>query len=135
MRIVVGYDGSDAAKLALERAGTLAGPDDQVVAVAVAEIRASSVLTEGAQLDPSAVHRQREHVEEAETFLAKRGIEAEAVLGQGDPADVIVDLAKERGADLIIVGHRGLNPAERLLLGSVSTKVVHRAECDVLVVR
>jgi nucleotide-binding universal stress UspA family protein len=38
-------------------------------------------------------------------------------------------------ADLIIVGTRGLNTAQRLLLGSVSTKVMHHAPCDVLVVR
>jgi nucleotide-binding universal stress UspA family protein len=44
-----------------------------------------------------------------------------------------VNVAKD--ADLIVVGSRGLNPVQRILLGSVSSKVVHRAECDVLVVR
>jgi nucleotide-binding universal stress UspA family protein len=46
---------------------------------------------------------------------------------------VILNSAKD--ADLVVVGSRGLNPIQRLLLGSVSSKVVHRAECDVLVVR
>jgi nucleotide-binding universal stress UspA family protein len=134
MRIVVGYDGSDPAKRALERAAALAGPGDQVVLVGVAEIHARPVLTEGALLDPSEVDRRRRDLEEAQSFLAQRGVEADVVLGQGDPGTLIVDVAKERGADLIIVGHRGLNPIERLVLGSVSSKVVHRADRDVLVV-
>jgi nucleotide-binding universal stress UspA family protein len=134
MRIVVGYDGSEPAKRALQRAAALAGPDDDVVVVAVAEIHARPVLTEGAQLDPSEIPRRRRELDEAKAFLAERGIAAEVVLGQGDPGTVIVDVAGERNADLIIVGHRGLNPIERLLLGSVSSKVVHRADRDVLVV-
>jgi nucleotide-binding universal stress UspA family protein len=52
---------------------------------------------------------------------------------QEDPGDVVVEMAKD--ADLAIVGSRGLNPLQRFLMGSVSSKVVHRAECDVLVVR
>jgi nucleotide-binding universal stress UspA family protein len=45
---------------------------------------------------------------------------------------VILETAKD--ADLVVVGKRGLNPLQRLVLGSVSSKVIHRAECDVLVV-
>ena len=47
---------------------------------------------------------------------------------------MIVQEAEESGADLIVVGTRGLNAAKRLVLGSVSTNVVHHAPCDVLVV-
>jgi nucleotide-binding universal stress UspA family protein len=65
--------------------------------------------------------------------LAERGVDAETVEAQGDPGEAILDSAKD--ADLVVVGSRGLNPFQRLLLGSVSSKVVHRAECDVLVVR
>jgi nucleotide-binding universal stress UspA family protein len=135
MRIVVGYDGSDGAKRALERAAALTGPEDQVVVVAAAEMRARPVLTEGAQLDPSEISRRRRDVDEANTFLAERGIQGDVVLGQGDPATLIGEVAKERVADLIIVGNRGLNPLQRLMHGSVSSKVVERAESDVLVVR
>jgi nucleotide-binding universal stress UspA family protein len=134
MRIVVGYDGSEAAKRALAHAVALAGPDDVVVVVAVAEIHARPVLTEGALLDPSEIQQRQHDLEEAKAFLAEREVQADVVLGQGDPATVITELAKERDADLIVVGRRGLNPIERLLLGSVSSKVVQRADRDVLVV-
>jgi nucleotide-binding universal stress UspA family protein len=133
MKIVVGYDGSDGAKLALDRAITLAGDNGRITVVAAAETHARPGITEGVRLDPSEIQRRRKDLEEAKALLAERGIDAETLEAQGDPGDVILNSAKD--ADLVVVGSRGLNPFQRLLLGSVSTKVVHRAECDVLVVR
>ena len=133
MKIVVGYDGSEAAKRALERATTIAGESKRIVVVAAAESRAGAGITEGAHLDPSEVERRRRDLEEAKAYLSGRGVEAETIEAQGDPGDVVVEMAKD--ADLAIVGSRGLNPLQRLLMGSVSSKVVHRADCDVLVVR
>jgi nucleotide-binding universal stress UspA family protein len=133
MKIVVGYDGSDPAKRALERAMALAGDQGRIVVVVAAEPHARSGITEGAHLDPSEVQRRRKDLDEAQALLVERGFEAETVDAQGDPGNVIVEAAKD--ADLVIVGSRGLNPLQRLLLGSVSSKVVHRAGCDVLVVR
>lgn len=59
----------------------------------------------------------------------------DTVTAQGDPADGILDMAKEAGADMIVVGHRGLGRVRTLLLGSVAYKVVHHAECTVMAVR
>ncbi len=134
MRIVVGYDGSAGGKRALERVVSLHGEGDTVLVVAAAESHARTGITEqGAHLDPSEIARRRSDLEEARAFLAERGVEAETLEAQGDPGSVILHAAK--GADLIVVGSRGLNPIQRVLLGSVSSKIVHRAECDVLVVR
>jgi nucleotide-binding universal stress UspA family protein len=63
------------------------------------------------------------------------GIVAKAHLPMGRPADAILDLGEQIGADLIVVGSRGLGPVKRLLVGSVSEGVVHHAKCSVLVVR
>jgi nucleotide-binding universal stress UspA family protein len=133
MKIVVGYEGSDSAKRALQRVVDFAGNADRILVVAAAESHARTGITKGAHLDPSEVEQRRGDLEEAQQFLSERGIEAEAVEAQGDPGAVIIEAAKD--ADLVVVGSRGLNPLERLLLGSVSSKVVHRAPCDVLVVR
>jgi nucleotide-binding universal stress UspA family protein len=133
MKILVGYDGSVAAKRALERAAALAGEQNRIVVIAVAEPHVRTGITEGAHLDPSEIERRRRNLEDAQTFLSKRGIEAMMTEAQGDAGDEVVEAAKD--ADLAIVGSRGLNPLQRLLMGSVSSKVVHRADCDVLVVR
>ena len=60
-------------------------------------------------------------------------VSSEIILGS--PAQVIVDEAESWGADLIIMGSRGLGIWNRLLLGSVSNAVVHHAKCSVEVVR
>jgi nucleotide-binding universal stress UspA family protein len=133
MKIVVGYDGSDGAKRALDRAITLSGDDGRITVVAAAETHARPGITEGVRLDPSEIERRRKDLGEAKALLAARGVDAETLEAQGDPGNVILDSAED--ADLVVVGSRGLNPFQRLLLGSVSSKVVHRAECDVLVVR
>lgn len=54
---------------------------------------------------------------------------------QGHPAQVILDEAENWGADLIVMGSRGLGAWNRLLLGSVSNAVVHHAKCSVEIVR
>ena len=133
MKIVVGYDGSDPAKRALQRAADLAANGDRIVVVAAAEPHARTGIETGSHLDPSEFEQRRGDLEEAQRLLSERGIDAEPVEAHGDPGTAIVEAAKD--ADLIIVGSRGLNPVQRILLGSVSSKVVHRAACDVLVVR
>jgi nucleotide-binding universal stress UspA family protein len=60
---------------------------------------------------------------------------AEAHLREGPAVDEILDLAEEVGADLIVIGSRGLGAISRALLGSVSESVVKHAHCPVLVVR
>jgi nucleotide-binding universal stress UspA family protein len=60
-------------------------------------------------------------------------VEAETELLEGDPATRILELARERDVDLIVVGSRGLGTIASTLLGSVSSRVVHRADRPVLV--
>jgi nucleotide-binding universal stress UspA family protein len=78
--------------------------------------------------------RARE-LQEATAILKEHGVEATAVERRGDAATMILDEAEADGADLIVLGTRGLGSGKRWLLGSVSTKVLHHATCDVLVVR
>jgi len=78
---------------------------------------------------------QRAAAAEAEARLAESGISARSALPVGDAAAEIVRIGEASGADLNVLGARGLNPLKRLVLGSVSTKVLHQAPCDVLVVK
>jgi nucleotide-binding universal stress UspA family protein len=133
MKMVVGYDGSDNARRALERAAELAGGDGAITVVSVAGARlggARSVGVAGADLGNASAW-----LEVARAWLSEKGISAETVEGLGDPGHEIVEVAKKSGADLVVVGTRSRDLLERLLLGSVSTDVVHHAPCDVLVVR
>jgi nucleotide-binding universal stress UspA family protein len=135
-RIVVGFDGSAHARKALARAAEIANGATIAVVSAASPARllrdpAGGVSPE----DPADVEARTEALAEARKYLEDKGIAAQYVTGHGNPADVIVQEAEESGADLIIVGTRGLNAAQRVVLGSVSTNVVHHATVDVLVVR
>ena len=74
------------------------------------------------------------HVGPACASLRAAGISCEAVIRFGDPPDEILKLAREGGYDLIVMGRRGLGCAAKVLLGSVSDKVVKQASCPVVVV-
>lgn len=133
--IVVGYDGSEHADRALARAVALAQEGAKLVVVSAAALSPLTRDVGTSAVDPIAAEEARKALDKAQAELSAKGVEGRTVEAHGDPADMIVQQAKEAGADLIVVGTRGLNLAQRALLGSVSTKVVHHAPCDVLVVR
>lgn len=63
------------------------------------------------------------------------GVEAKGVIREGRPADEIVALAKEEGIDEIFIGSHGRHGAKKVLLGSVSARVVEYATCPVTVIK
>jgi len=61
------------------------------------------------------------------------GVQVEMVLLHGEPAKELLDFAEQQRIDMIATGAHGRTPVERLVLGSVSTKIVRSAQCWVLV--
>jgi len=74
-------------------------------------------------------------VESAVGFMKADGLEAEGVVLDGHPARMIVELARERAADLIVTGSHGRSGLERVLLGSTSERILNETPCAVLVVK
>jgi nucleotide-binding universal stress UspA family protein len=130
--IIIGYDGSEHADRALDRAAAIANGATLIV---VAAVPVSAYRGSPSAVDPIQAEEARKSLERAKERLQGSSAPVRTVESHGDPADALVNAAKEEGADLIVVGTRGLNFAERAVLGSISTKVVHHAHCDVLVVR
>ena len=62
----------------------------------------------------------------------ERGLEVTSEARQGDPADVLCDIAEQHGADLLVVGNKGM---QRRVLGSVPNSVSHKAPCSVVIVK
>ncbi len=141
--IVVGTDGSDTATQAVRQAIELArsvGARIELVSayepVSDARLREESIVV---PQDLQWMINPREDVdatlEEAAAEIRAAGVEVEVFARQGDPADAILDVAEERGSDLIVVGNKGMTGAKRFLLGSVPNKVSHHAPCSVLIIR
>jgi nucleotide-binding universal stress UspA family protein len=141
--IVVGTDGSDTAAKAVGQAAELAASVGATLLIVSAfEPISGSRLREEAQQVPDDVRwmvNPREDVDAtlqaAVELAADAGAESKTFARQGDPADAILDVAEEQGADLIVVGNKGMTGAKRFLLGSVPNKVSHHAPCSVLIVR
>jgi nucleotide-binding universal stress UspA family protein len=134
-KIVVGYDGTEPADRALERAAELAKAfDGELIVTSVAPVMVSVQRGMGA-IDPidSPEAHQRELVE-AQQKLAGKGVKVQYQPAIGEPAETIVEVAEQVGADLIVVGTREPNLIRRLLGTSVSESVQRHAHCDVLIV-
>ncbi|MFZ5471743.1 MAG: universal stress protein [Myxococcota bacterium] len=139
--ILVGIDGSDNSKKAAVKAAEMAqATGAKVTLMFVAE--PATVIPLSA-LDGMPVVRREYTPEELEQILGRLGaIAAELPIKPvekrveiGAIADTLCDQAQKLGADLIVVGARGLSPVKRWFLGSVSDRVVHHARTPVLVVR
>lgn len=134
--IVVGFDGSNESRLALEDAVELAdrsGATLKLVAVAqepaIAYGKGASMG--GYQELKEAVEEQvRERLDEALGSIPK-SVTAEASLVVGDPGEKLAQAAS--GSSLLILGSRAYGPLRRVLLGSVSTALMRTAPCPVLV--
>jgi nucleotide-binding universal stress UspA family protein len=142
--IVVGTDGSETASKAVDRALELAAalPGSRLLIVSAFEPVSGARLREESTKVPADLQwmvNPREDVdatlEEAAARAADQGVDAQVFARQGDPADAILDVAEEQGADLIVVGNKGMTGAKRFLLGSVPNKVSHHAPCSVLIIR
>jgi nucleotide-binding universal stress UspA family protein len=131
--IVLGYDDSDPAKRALERAADLATAfGSKVIVTSVAPMLVGRAGGPVDPADPPDDHKRE--LLRAASFLEERGIQGDFDLALADPASHIVELAEQRGADLIVVGTHEPGFLERLLGLSVSRKVERKAHCDVLIV-
>jgi len=81
-------------------------------------------------------HQEAEQIVNRVThFLSQEGIQVDGEVLTGRPGEVIVEAAHARGIDLIVIGSHGRTGLERMLMGSVSDKVIGHAQCAVLVVR
>jgi nucleotide-binding universal stress UspA family protein len=129
---VVGYDGSEAARRALEHAADLVGYGSTLTVVNVEDPPYAHTHIQAPR--PQASEDGERLLREARTILGRRRLMARYVATSGEPAEELIEAAHAIDADLIVVGKRNHNTLQRLVLGSVSTRVVHQARCDVLVV-
>lgn len=143
--IVVGSDGSPTAAKAVSAAGQLAQVCDAALHVvsafrvgppgaAMALAAETGMVMSLADWDVEAEAAVVKDLEETAKRLGAAGIKAETHAVAGHPVDAIIDVAGRVGADLIVVGSKGMTGARRVL-GSVPNSVAHKAPCAVLIVK
>jgi nucleotide-binding universal stress UspA family protein len=137
-RIVVGTDGSSTATAAVQRAVELAvaeGASLHVVTAYKPKVgHEDSALPEAWRWKASPGEVAEQTARAAAQTAADAGVEAESHSCPGDPADVLVDIVEEVGADLLVIGNKGMRGAGRMVIPSIPNRVSHRAKCDILLV-
>ncbi len=144
-KILVPYDGSDNAKKALQQAVAIAQSGEGVILylasvcnmvsamsnfdqVSIAEGCLTTKLTEDLEA------QCKEDLAEAKAMVPK-SLPVETLYEVGSPGPVLLNLAKDNDCDLVVMGSRGLGPLKGIFMGSVSSYIVSRAKCPVLIVK
>jgi len=131
--VLVGYDGSDTARAALAYAAGRVGPEGHIVVAHIVVPPNAYIDTRryGDELGGRARGPGADCLRDVDDIL--RGVKAGQRVDEGPPAQMLVELARETGADEIVVGSRGFGSG-RALLGSVSRELLHETDRPVVVV-
>lgn len=135
--VAVGTDGSATAAAAVSEATEIARRfGAKLVLLSAFQDSKGPPLGKGQDIElqwaANSSARVKTILERSEENLRGAGIECETRADDGDPAEVLVRLAAECGADLLVIGNKGMN---RRVLGSVPNTVTHNADCSVMVVK
>ncbi len=136
MKILVPVDGSAYSLKAVETACDLAKAQAPASVVLIAVAIQIPELEEGVYIAEKMKAQAEIALAKAKEVAQGKGVTAEVILATGaSPADVIVRVAKDQQADLIVIGSRGLAGKTRSFLGSTASQVVTYSPCSVLVVK
>ncbi|ARM76638.1 universal stress protein UspA [Acidianus manzaensis] len=135
-KILVAYDGSEQAKKALDIAIELARKYDSELYII--EVVDEAIFENSGVLPPlSAIEelnkKAKKDIDEA--VKKAQGIKVVGEVLSGDPGSTILEYSKNNGIELIVMGSRGLSIFKKILLGSVSTAVLHNSSAPVLIVK
>jgi len=155
-KILVAMDSSDISQQVLKSAISLGKQNNSTLMLLHVLTDEEMGLTEIATQHISALEYHSAMVEQVEAYLKEKelfrkkylslleswvqeaadaGVPAEYTLNYGGPGRTICDLAKSWGADLIMMGRRGLSGFSEFLMGSISNYVVHHSPCSVFIVQ
>jgi nucleotide-binding universal stress UspA family protein len=138
-KILIPTDGSDcslrAAELGISLAKVLGA---EIFAIYAIDPIILEELTKGVEeksLEKELKEKGERHLNYVVRLAKKEGLKAEAILAKGEPYDQIVHYSKIKGVDMIVMGTYGRRGTKRILIGSVTERVIEYAPCPVLVVR
>ena len=138
MKLLVAHDGSQQADQALNRAVDLALPVKGTIIVlsVVPDLCMMEISDDDCKKMYEIMTKESENrLNALKDDLSKKGIEMEVEVKFGNAAEIIIKTCVDKKVDMIVIGSHGRHGAKKFLLGSVSSKVVEHAPCEVLVVK
>ncbi len=135
-KIVVGFDGSELSKGALiESSNWIRRHGGKIVLVHAVYFDEEEFANAPEQREKRFELGKKICYQTREKTFSEFGVDVESLVCEGEPPEVIVNIAQEKKADLIALGTYGRKGLKRLFLGSVTSSVMVNATCDVLVVK
>lgn len=136
-RILLASDGSAHALRATKNAAQLALAYNNAVVTILYSIDGSTSKSEVIKEESreALLQKRRKRLKATEDVLKKSEVPYKVRIIKGDPGPTIVKYANENEFDVVVIGSRGLNGLQEMVLGSVSHKVAKRAQCPVLIVK
>jgi nucleotide-binding universal stress UspA family protein len=122
-RILAGTDGSETATASVRTAARLAK-----------RFRSQLLVVSAYEAPAFTADQAQRALDGAADVAREEGVEAQIEILLGRIGDVLLDRARRRGVELIVIGNRGIGPAKRMGLGSLADRVAHDAPCDLLIV-
>lgn len=138
-KVLVAVDGSNNSFRALDAALLLSEKLDAKVTVIyvievapVVHIQSEKLLRDLV----GAYEKEGQHIiSKCSEIATKRGLSINSKLLSGDPSSIILDICEKDKHDIVIMGSRGMGKFKELVLGSVSSKVIHHSSCAVMIIR
>lgn len=132
-KILLAVDGSEHSKRAAKHAINVASlvPGAKVEIISVIDL--SKVKTE--VLHGELKQKRQQALEEMKSTFEKENVSYELKIERGDPGPTIVSYANKNEFNLVVIGSRGLNSLQEMVLGSVSHKVAKRVHCPVMIIK
>jgi nucleotide-binding universal stress UspA family protein len=136
-KILLATDGSENSIRATEGAVEIAkcSPDSKVDVVYVVDGETSKSDVLRNWNSAGVADNRRDKIKPTEEKIKEAGVNYEIKILHGDPGPTIVKYANDNTFDLVVIGSRGLNALQELVIGSVSHKVAKRAHCPVMIVK
>lgn len=138
-KILIAVDGSEVSYRALDAALFLSEKlGSKITAIHVMENVPTVYIESQKVLDELLEVRKNESqkiLDECSLIATKKGITLTTNLLEGNPASTILEFSQSEKYDVIIIGSRGMGKFKELILGSVSSKVIHHSTCPILLIR
>ena len=134
-KVVVGTDGSRFSRVAVDKAISFAQSyGGGLLVISVVDVPAE-LYAEAPKAVEDMIRKAKEYTAAVRQQAEQAGIPVETYVGEAEADEAILNLARDQAADVIVVGSHGRTGLRRLLMGSVTEKVIGSASCPVLVVR
>jgi nucleotide-binding universal stress UspA family protein len=134
-KIVLATDGSRFSTAAAERAITLAKSyGGELKVISIVDVP-TEFYAEAPQAVEDMVKKATGYVNDVKKQATEAGVKTETFVAEAEAYEAIINLAKEQNAEMIVMGSHGRTGLKRLLMGSVTEKVISHAPCPVLVIK